>query len=473
MSLQRYWFDFAWHRNPQDMPIWHRLPVLLVRRIWVIARDLTAGELSLHAQSLVYVTLLSLVPLLAVSFSMLKSFGAHNQIEPFLFQLLAPLGDKGQEVTNQILTFVENLKVGVLGALGLGLLLWTVVMLLQRIERALNAVWRVRKQRKLGESFTDYFSVIVIGPVLVFSAIGLMGTFMSSEAVQTLIEIEPLGHLFKLATQLVPYLLIVAAFTFVYSFVPNTEVHFGPALLGAAVAGLLWQIAGWGFASFVVSSGKYTAIYSAFATLILFIFWLFLGWLILLVGASLAFYQQHPEHLMPEKTGPSLSNRLREQIALSAIYLICRDFYHGRPSEWDLFRLSRELQVPGNCVITVLDAMGEAKLIIRTEDGVYLPACPLDTTPLHYLIDAIRKVGEGVALNAERLPREATVQALQEALAAARHQALDGYTLKDMALDQLPGLGGHAEQSIVPRIESSANDRAPDWPGTTGRSHIN
>jgi membrane protein len=255
------------------------------------------GELTLWTMSLAYTTLLSMVPLLALSFSVLKAFGVHNQIEPLLGNLLAPLGEQGQEVSSRLVGFIENMNVGVLGAVGLALLIYTVVSLIEKIEASLNAMWHVTQLRSLSERFSRYLSVLLIGPLLVFSALGLTASAMSSSLAQMLISVEPLGSLVSMAGQVVPYLLVVGAFTFVYRFVPNTRVRFIPALLAGIVAGLMWQSAGWAFATFVVSSARYSAIYSSFAILVLFLLWLYVSWLVLLIGADMAFYLQHPEYL--------------------------------------------------------------------------------------------------------------------------------------------------------------------------------
>ena len=118
-----------------------RLCALKVLRVsYVSIMDLIAGQLSLRAMSLVYTTLLSIVPLLALSFSVLKAMGAHNEIEPFLFQFLAPLGEQGVGIGENIIGFIENIKVGVLGSVGLGLLIYTVLSLVQKIENAFKAM---------------------------------------------------------------------------------------------------------------------------------------------------------------------------------------------------------------------------------------------------------------------------------------------------------------------------------------------
>ena len=101
-----------------------------------------------------------------------------------------------------------------------------------------------------------------------------------------------------------PYFLLIAAFTFVYMFVPNTQVRFLSALVGGTIGGIVWQSAGWAFASFVVSTKSYAAIYSGLATLVLFMLWLYVSWVVLLFGASVAFYMQHPEYLYAQSGEP-------------------------------------------------------------------------------------------------------------------------------------------------------------------------
>ena len=292
---------FVWETDSKTMPRYQRLFIEALRITHCTIRDFLDGMLTLQAMSLVYTTLLSLVPLIAVSFSVLKGFGVHNQVEPMLFNLLAPLGDKGIEITQRIIEFVENTRAGVLGSLGLALLFYTVVSLIQKIERSFNYTWRVTEHRPFAQRFSDYLSVVLLGPLLIFSALGVTASVMHSEAMQLLMSYETIGWLVQIVTRLVPYLLVIAAFTLVYIFVPNTRVKVKSALAGAVVAGVLWETIGWAFASFVVTSAKYTAIYSAFATLIFFMIWLYLCWMILLIGASIAFYVQNPTFRSPNK----------------------------------------------------------------------------------------------------------------------------------------------------------------------------
>ena len=313
-----------WKDDLHQLSPTRRLLVQTLRVLYVLLRDLLAGELNLRAMSLVYTTLLSLVPLLALSFSVLKGFGVHNQIQPLLYRFLEPLGPKGVELAGHVVNFVENVKVGVLGTLGLIFLIYTVLSLLQKIEAAFNYVWRVERLRSLGQRFSSYLSVVLIGPVLVFASAGMTATVMSHELVRALAEIEPFGTLLLAASKLLPYVLVALAFTIVYIFIPNTRVRMIPAAIGGLVAGFLWHTA------FIASSTKYTAIYSGFAILVLLLIWLYVNWLVLLLGSQIAFYVQHPQYVTQQRVRLVLSNRLKEQLALAVMYEVGRNHHLSR-----------------------------------------------------------------------------------------------------------------------------------------------
>jgi len=217
--------------------------------------------------------------------------------------------------------------------------------------------------------------------------------------------------------------------------VPNTRVRLGSALTGAVVTGVLWQATGWVFASFIATSSNYTAIYSSFAILILFMIWLYLSWLILLVGASIAFYHQHPEHMGPEHGRLQLSGRLREQLALTIMQRVGAAFYAGRPA-WTTPALAASLRLAMDLIAPVLQALENAGLLRRTVDepACFLPARPLDTTPVKAVLDAVRSDGEGQTLCPERIGSSGEAARLMAAIDGAAEAALAEITLKDLAL---------------------------------------
>jgi membrane protein len=427
----------VWGGDLSSMPWWKGWLTKALRMLYVVIRDLLEGQLTLRAMSLVYTTLLALVPLLAVSFSVLKGFGVHNQIEPLLLNFLKPMGERGVEVTSRIIGFVDSVNSGVLGSVGLGLLIYTVISLIQKIERACNDTWQVSRSRPLSQKFSDYLSVILIGPVLVFSALGITASVMSAAVVQKMVAIKVFGSLLELATTLVPYLLMVAAFTLVYIFVPNTRVRFPSALTGGLVAGVLWETSGWGFASFVVKSAKYTAIYSGFAIIIMFMIWLYLSWLIVLVGASVAYYHQHPESVTAYRRQLRLSNRMQERLALLVMFLVGNHYYDNLPA-LTLEEFAQSFNVPMEALEPVMEALEGYGLLTQTanEPPTYLPARPLDTAGLKDVLDAVRGANEMVDLKPQSESAELAVDQLVDHLDQTMAQALRGSTLKDLALSK-------------------------------------
>ena len=294
-------------------------------------QDIASNVLNLQAMGLTYSTLLSLVPFLAVMFSVLKAFGVQNVLEPFLAQLLQPLGNAASEVTSRIINFVENIRVGILGAAGMAMLFYTVVTLVAKIEDALNQIWRLPHSRTWSQRVTAYLSVILVGPVMVFTALTLTASAQSYWLVERLFEIGFVSYLFTLTTSVMPFVLLCATFTFLYKFIPYTKVRLSSALVGGAVAGVLWQLVGMAFATFVANSARYAAVYSSFAIVIVFLIWLYTGWLIFLIGAEVSYFHQYPYAFLYEAMTDGKGYRFQEWLALSALAEIARRHLSHRP----------------------------------------------------------------------------------------------------------------------------------------------
>ena len=181
----------------------------------MVGRDFFQNLVKLQAMALAFKTLLSLAPFLAVVFSLLKAFGVHSRMEPALAEALAPLGEKGQEITAHLIGFVNQMSAGALGSVGLVTLFITVLSLIGTIEEAFNHIWRVKSPRKLARRFSDYLSAILVGPVLVFAAVTITATLQSHAIVQALLSLQAFGVVLLALLRLVPYLTLWGAFTFV------------------------------------------------------------------------------------------------------------------------------------------------------------------------------------------------------------------------------------------------------------------
>jgi len=395
-----------------------RYPVYALRTAryaFVIARDLLDGQLSMRAMGLVYTTLLSLVPLLALAFSVLKALGVHNSLEPLLTELLRPLGGQAHTLSENIIRFVENIQVGVLGSLGVALLFYAVISMIQKVEEAFNYIWRIDRPRRLSQRLGEYLAAVMVGPVLVFSALGVTGGFLKSRFMAQILAYEPFGTLFLALSQLLPYLLIIALFTFLYRFVPNTLVRFRAAAAGGLLAGVLWQTGASLFASFVVTSTNYNAIYSGFAIIVFLLIWLYLGWLILLTGCQLAFYVQHPEHLLRHRIPPSLSGKQTEYLALMIMGLAGRRFMNGE-TPYTEEEMSLALGAAPEHVARVTDNLVFQGLLTEagTDRTRLVPAMDLESVALARLWRLSRAGNEPLPRSSEPLARE-VLQLLDDA----------------------------------------------------------
>jgi membrane protein len=420
----RDWLDWLGSLDPGPLSPWRRRALLTLRITLAVGRDLAQGPLTLWAMSLVYTTLLSLVPLLALAFSVLKAFGAHNVAEPLIAELLAPLGPQGVELTARIIGFVENMKVGVLGSVGLGFLLYTVVSLIQKVEQAFNQIWRVSEARSLARSFKDYLIVVLLAPVLYLVATGLFASIMGAEAVRGLSDWQPFGLALLIVARLAPIVLITAIFTFIYLFLPNTRVRWQAALIGALAAALAWLVGGRAFAFFVAGSTNYDAIYSGFAILILLLIWLNVVWTILLTGAQIAFYVQYPEatRTSPVEAGEGVAPEYR---ALSLLLAVARRHLAGEPPA-TLEALAADLGLPASALRFAVADLIDRELLLRSNDDP--PRLVLTRAADHIKLQTALPA----PAEARAPPRPFALQRLAQDLATARAQVLGERTLADL-----------------------------------------
>ncbi len=395
------------------------------------------GDLTLRAMSLVYMTMFAIVPLLALVFSALKGLGVHQDLQPILRGFLAPLGPRADELTVQIIGFVDNVSGSLLGGIGSVLLLFSLLMRAQKVEGSFNFVWRVDHPRSLARRFSEYLAFMLVGPLIMIVVLGFTATLSSTAAMTRLREIGVLGGMFDALSWATPYILIIASFTFLYVLVPNTRVRFKPALIGGVFAGVLWAGAGSLFTSFIVSMSRYEAIYAGFAIVIVAMFWLYLSWLILLLGAQLAFYVQHPEYLPLGQRAPSASNSTRERLALSTMLLVGQDFEkpgHG----WRIEGLASRILVPRHLLEPEANALMDAGLLARTSEHRLIPSRDLRRIGVADILAAVRVSSERDSHDQSDDEWNPTVAAVADDVERAIAGALRDRTLADL-VDADPG----------------------------------
>jgi membrane protein len=401
---------------------WLRYPAALIR-------DWLGGEISVRAMSLAYTTLLSLVPLMVFSFAILKGLGARGDLRFLVHEFFRPVGGAATELTESVMQSVANMRGELLGSIGLAFLVYTVIATVQKVETSFNFVWRVERPRSFGRRFTEYLSVMILGPILLAVAIGLLGTAEHSPFAQWLYAVAPFAAILGVLGRIVPYAIVTVVFTFMYSFIPNIHVQFRAALIGGVTAGIIWALVGKVFTAVILYSSQMVAVYTGFAIVLTTLIWVYLSWLILLIGAQLAFYVQYPQYLRHGQETIELTGSDREQAGLSIMCLIGRDYGAGK-KYWNAGRLAAELDVPSIALAPVLARLERSGLIVATEKEQFVPGRDPEGILLADIVDAVRTLQIG-RLTIEVHGVTTAAQVMREAETAVRER-LGTRSLKDL-----------------------------------------
>lgn len=395
-------------------------------------------RLMVRASALVYATLLSIVPLLAVMFSLLKGFGYHNELEPFLRRILLPLGDQAvQTIVPKIVNFVGNANIAALGAMGFLFFLLSSISIVNNMERAFNDLWRVKKTRNFYRRIGDYLSVLIIGPVLALAVIAVTASLQNYKLIRALNEI-PVVEI--LANRAAPIITSWIVFCFLYTFIPNTKVRFISALYGAVIAGTLWELMNTVFAKFIVSSyqsGAKAALYASFAVFPLFLVWLFFSWTVVLLGSEISYVHQNLDKVSWEEQTKSISWHMEERIALKIMLVISQKFCRNEkaPSLWDL---SEYLRIPRHAVNNILSVLLDLELVnvIGRGEERFAPAKCLEGLSLREIMEKLRTLGATVEKEDQDDAISKLVDEIQGQYDQALKQTFDEATLRDL-LDKI------------------------------------
>ena len=385
--------ELVWSDKFEKLGLPGKMLATVLRYLYGLLRDIFSGDLSLRAMSLVYTTLLSIIPLLAFSFAILKGFGVFEQLEPYLDDVLEPLGAQGEKITTEILKLVDNVKGGVLGGVSMVILLWTVISTIQKVEGSFNYVWYVSKPRSLSRRFSDYLVVLIVGPIMMVTALSIIGSMGSNTVIQYLGALPGMGGILLLAGKLMPFLIVSAVFAFLYMFMPNTKVNLGSALVGGLGGGVMWATMAIIFTTFVVTAARTQNMYANFAVAIFALIWLYLNWLVLLIGAQLAFYHQNPMFLRIGRQEPRLSNSMRERLALNIMMLVGKAFRTGdqKLNERDV---GSALSIPTIALTPIGAALEEEGYLALTEKEDLIPGREMSRIKLRDILAVVRVEGE-------------------------------------------------------------------------------
>ena len=375
--------------------------------VWDAVEGFLANNDLLRAGALTYAVALSIVPLLALAFAVLKGVGSANELRPIVDRFL---GLGSPDISNQIMAFVERIDATALGSVGGAFLLLTAISTMSTVENAFNAIFRAARSRSYLRRFSDYVGVLLVVPLLLAAAVTLM-TVLSLDFWE-----------FRFLTRLAPFALAWAAFFFLYIFFPYTQVRVMPALAGSFVTALLFLLAQWAYVHFQVGVARYEAIYGALASLPIFLVWVYSAWAIVLFGAELAAATQRgvvrPSTATAERSGFARAAALHVLLRLGEL--------EGRPgARLTVAMLASELGVPDEALTKVLIPLRMTGTIAPSADERLELSRPPETIRLGDALDEILRDDSGAA-------RDRRVDALLLRLRGAERQVLDAMTLADL-----------------------------------------
>ncbi|MFH1059176.1 MAG: YihY/virulence factor BrkB family protein [Pseudomonadota bacterium] len=364
---------------------------MALQALYLSVRGAYNDRLPFQANALTFITLLGLVPALAISFAVAKGFGFAGALQKLLIdnEFMASQAD----IFRTIITYVERTDVGTLGVVGLAVLLLTLLWTISSVEETFNRVWEVPFQRSFLRRFTDYLSVLVICPLLVLASTALWAGFSSHAVVRWLLDLPAVGPVAETGLNLGPFLLLVAAFIFIYLFLPNTRVPLGSAILAGLVAACLWWVVQSVYIYFQVGVARYNAIYGGFASLPLFFVWLQVSWMVLLFGNELGRAYHVVRHgPLPRAISAPLKPAQQEALGLRLMLRVAASFYRGQrpPGEAELVRAAG---LPAREVHRVLTCLIQGGLLHPpdAENRLY-PARSLATICVADVVQAVRGV---------------------------------------------------------------------------------
>ena len=367
----------------------------LLKIISLVVRRFSEDNLSSRASALTYSTLLSLVPLLAVLFSIAKGFGFDNIIQSQFFDNFPGQREMLSQTFEFVNSYLAQAKEGLFVGLGVVLLLYTVLNLISGIEDNFNMIWQVKKGRAYYRKFTDYFSVLLLLPVFLVFSSGL--SIYVSTMLNSIDKYEILTPVYQYFLKLAPFFVSILAFTFLYISMPNTKVQFKHALYAGIFAGSAFLLFQYLYISGQIWVSKYNAIYASFAFLPLLLLWLQLSWLICLIGAEFSYASQNIRTFNFEADSKNITRRYYDFVTLTIAALIIKRFEKGHPP-YTADEISVNFKIPIRLTHQIIFDLHELEIINEVKENddrktYYQPALDINRITVGYLFQKIDSKG--------------------------------------------------------------------------------
>ena len=367
-----------------------------IKIITLSIREFVQGRVINKASALTYSTLLAIIPILAILFAIARGFGLDNLLEEQLRTGLEGQAIAAETLLSFIDSYLSQAKNGVFIGVGIIMLFYTVLLLTHNMEQTFNSIWQVKKLRSLYRKMTDYFSMLLLLPLLILLSSGIsifMSTFM-----KTMEEYTLLAPVIKSLVRLTPYVLTWGMFTALYIFMPNTKVKFKYAILPGILAGSAFQAFQYLYIGSQIWVSRYNAIYGSFAAIPMFLLWTQISWSICLFGAQLCYVAQNLRNFSFSKETENISRRYHDFLCILIMSLICKRFKTEEPP-YTAESLSDEHKIPIRLTTTILYELQDLHLIYETpmenedEEMGYLPAVDINRLNVGMLLNRLDEAG--------------------------------------------------------------------------------
>ena len=394
-----FYTNDIWRLSPeseQKLSLFNRLVRLLI----VGWRRFAYKGCMQKASALTYYSLLSVVPVVAMVFGIAKGFGFEKVLEKMLLEKFIEKKTLLVEVFNFANKLLSNTHGGMIAGIGLIVLFWSVLKVLNNVEMSLNDIWNIKSHRAINRKVSDYFSIMFLAPVLLL--VSNSATLYISTTVPHLLSKIPVLYHFKglvvFGFKLLPFSLVWLGFAIIYMIMPNTKVPFKPAIIGGVIAGIIFQIIQWLYFRFQIGVASYNAIYGSFAALPLFLIWLQLSWFVVLLGASVTQIVQYGYDAEYDRDDIVISHEQKQQLSLWITRVIIQNFEAGE-KPIDIKELSQQANVNFLLLKTILRRLEQAHIIARihTSDKdsyFYQPAISTNVLTIAHFEEAFNSVGE-------------------------------------------------------------------------------
>lgn len=376
------------YRNPVA-----RWAVRQYKLLFYTVQGLSSHGTMVRSAALTFYTLMSLVPVVALVFAVVKGFGLAEGLEQNLYEVLP----QSPEVIDYVVDFAQKALArtqgGWVALVGVLTLFWAVIKVFGSIEDAFNNIWEVRSTRSAARKYGDYIAVVVVAPIL-----WVISSSMGNYAAEILgVAGSPALEVLSRAGSLV---VAWVMFTFIYVVLPSTKVRFTAALTAGVVAGTAFVLFQWGYVYLQRWMTSYNAIYGSFAALPLFLLWMQISWEILLLGGELSFAYQNVARFDEERESLLVSYDCRRKLMVGVMLLVSRAFRDGRGAV-SFSEIRDRLDVPTRIMNNILYTLVQARMLseIRTEgtdyDLEYAPARDISTLRVYDILSAVDSHGFG------------------------------------------------------------------------------